>query len=535
MCVICIFSSIDLWILSSSNQLSWLKLQHFIFCFFPPFTLWYLMVLVKKENITFLKLYFLSAIILSSITIWGIIFDKTTQNFSTLYYYIYLPYVIFSVLYLNIFIIKKLKSSKIPEKKILFFHLIGFIFLGFTGICDIIHLSLLDSAIPVTSISSFTIFGVVALCILLVYLFTERLILLIKEKETSHQKLKLAYKELEQSHSLSELGKSSAIISHEIKNYACAIIGYIQLAENKRDLPKITKTLLGKASKSVENLSTFSNDILDFSKSKILKDKISLNIGERIKHTISYHFNDRKNNFKLIDFDEETIIHGDWEKLDHVFFNIFKNAFEAEATEIAIKLIHTNPVLLITIEDNGIGIAEEDPKTIFQAFYTTKSRQEGSGLGMAITRSIVEGHGGYVNVTSKNQQRNKGHGLIFNISFPSYAESVQQAQNKNDHIVLIKEGLGELISVINTFRNVYVNPHIIQDFSEFDIVKYPYSKVTILGNPAIIGEINKKHQAYECFSIVSSHDKNLYVVGNKENSYNGLFSEEFILSKLRVS
>ena len=71
--------------------------------------------------------------------------------------------------------------------------------------------------------------------------------------------------------------------------------------------------------------------------------------------------------------------------------------------------------LIVSISDTGVGLPAENPEQIFDAFHTTKP--QGTGMGLAITRSIVEGHGGRVWAIA-----NSGAGATFHFTLPAKAE-----------------------------------------------------------------------------------------------------------------
>ena len=76
--------------------------------------------------------------------------------------------------------------------------------------------------------------------------------------------------------------------------------------------------------------------------------------------------------------------------------------------------------VLIAVSDTGVGLPPEKAKHIFDAFFTTKP--QGSGMGLAISRSIVESHGGHIWATP-----NDGRGAAFHFTLPVAAEGVQVA------------------------------------------------------------------------------------------------------------
>lgn len=105
-------------------------------------------------------------------------------------------------------------------------------------------------------------------------------------------------------------------------------------------------------------------------------------------------------------------------QLQQVFMNLMLNAIEAmkeTAGELAIKSqLSDDGQLLISVSDTGVGLPAEKPEQIFEAFYTTKS--QGTGMGLAITRSIIEAHGGRLWASA-----NPGGGATFHFILPSEA------------------------------------------------------------------------------------------------------------------
>jgi signal transduction histidine kinase len=77
-----------------------------------------------------------------------------------------------------------------------------------------------------------------------------------------------------------------------------------------------------------------------------------------------------------------------------------------------------NGELLISVSDTGVGLPKEKTEQIFDAFFTTKP--QGSGMGLSISRSIVESHGGCLWATANN-----GRGATFHFTLPTAAETLQ--------------------------------------------------------------------------------------------------------------
>lgn len=427
------FVSIDLW---RPFNMRWTILQHIVFVVMIPCMVWYLMILTRWKNVLLIKGFIFIAILFSILFVYNFMFVEKNGivTISPLYAVTVIPYTFGFLVFINYLIVRKLKDVNNTEKKMLTLHLVGFVFLGICGIGDLFTLLW---GKQILNICSCTIFGVIGLSVILCYSFTERLILIVAEKRSSLAKLKVAHKELEQSRSLSEIGKFSVFINHEIRNYATAILSYAELVKLGAGLSDRFSVMLEKIIFSIKHLTDFSNEVLDLSKAKILNEKNPLNICELIQQCANDHFPNRINSFTFINMDKETIVYGEWKKLEHVFVNLFKNSFDAQANHVTVKTFRTPFVSLISIEDDGVGCDTENLDNIFKAFYTTK-RNKGTGLGMSISWFIIEAHGAHINVASKNLLPGNEHGLVFSITFPVYHETEKEVGTENKNTVLIK-------------------------------------------------------------------------------------------------
>jgi signal transduction histidine kinase len=96
----------------------------------------------------------------------------------------------------------------------------------------------------------------------------------------------------------------------------------------------------------------------------------------------------------------ETELTADRERLRRAFINVIRNAYQAceGAGEIRIEVLVREHCREVTISDDGPGIAAEKIEEICQPFFTT--REKGSGLGLALTRQIIEQHGGALSIES---------------------------------------------------------------------------------------------------------------------------------------
>ena len=116
--------------------------------------------------------------------------------------------------------------------------------------------------------------------------------------------------------------------------------------------------------------------------------------------------------------DDMPLLVGDRVQLQQVILNLVRNAIEAmrgadvRARKLAIATVcHGNKHVLLSVHDTGVGIAQQAFDEVFKPFYSTKP--EGMGIGLAVSRSIVENHGGRLWATA-----NDGPGATFWLSIP---------------------------------------------------------------------------------------------------------------------
>ncbi|MCY6485573.1 HAMP domain-containing sensor histidine kinase [Clostridium aestuarii] len=166
--------------------------------------------------------------------------------------------------------------------------------------------------------------------------------------------------------------------------------------------------------KDLEKLSIYENENLTLNKS-------NFDISDVIKNIVlnfeSEYIN--KNIIMKIECDENQMIFGDKDKISQVCVNLISNALKYTVTggKVEISVKGELDYIELSIKDNGIGIAKEDLPYIFERFYRAdKSRNRltgGAGIGLTITKTIVEAHKGKIFVNSK-----LGEGTQFSVFLP---------------------------------------------------------------------------------------------------------------------
>ncbi|MCF8234415.1 MAG: tetratricopeptide repeat protein [Bacteroidales bacterium] len=256
-----------------------------------------------------------------------------------------------------------------------------------------------------------------------------------KSKQIEIQKQKIE----EQIDKLKELDETKsrffANISHEFRTPLTLIKGPVEdtIDHNQNILPETHVNNLKVSLQYINHLKKLTDQILDLT--KLRAGRLTLKtrkqnlvpFAKRIINSFQSAIM-RKENFELslIAPEDQVLLYFDEQKLETVLYNLLSNAVKHSGDEGKITLgIETGDYLpkttgdfvRISISDTGTGIREQDIKHIFSRFYSTKSEhgsfQEGTGIGLELTRELVELHGGQISVESTY-----GAGTCFYIDLP---------------------------------------------------------------------------------------------------------------------
>lgn len=257
-----------------------------------------------------------------------------------------------------------------------------------------------------------------------------------------------------------------ANISHELKTPLNIILSTIQInammLENK-ETPINRKKIMNNLNIEKQNcfrLLRLINNLIDSTKldSKNLEfNKINCNIVslvEDITQSVAEYIHN--NNLTLI-FDtdvEEKIVACDLDKIERIMLNLLSNSikFTDSGGSILVNILDGEEYITITVEDNGIGIPKDKLNVIFDRFrqvdksFTRKN--EGSGIGLSLVKSLVEVHGGIISVESKY-----GLGTRFIIKFPVI---VLEDDNIEEKTNLVRKNINDCVERIKIeFSDIY--------------------------------------------------------------------------------
>jgi PAS domain S-box-containing protein len=203
-----------------------------------------------------------------------------------------------------------------------------------------------------------------------------------------------------------------SLASHELRTPLTSIIGFAQTLLDKtislreEDNEKYLQIIINEGMR----LSRLLNELLDLSKIETGKTELIFQIFD-ISVLAQEVVNEMKISERLqVDVitqsDKPIMVRADREKIKQVLYNLISNAvrYTAKGGKITIRLSCQFPNVLVSIQDTGTGIPEEDLSRVFEKFYRVKSerkKSEGSGLGLSITKEIVQAHKGKIWIESK--------------------------------------------------------------------------------------------------------------------------------------
>lgn len=214
--------------------------------------------------------------------------------------------------------------------------------------------------------------------------------------------------------------KSEFIFSvyHELRTPITSVIMATELLE-KEISGKINKKQKGMLEIILEDgnrLKNLINDILDLSRLESKKSELEIqpNILSRIIESVlkMFEIQIKEQKIEIIKTIPETIplVMADFGKISQVLANLISNSINYRHQDkkliIRIKASQKDGKVVVSVNDNGRGIAEKDKKRIFERFVRIKSEEAqdskiGSGLGLAICKNIIKDHGGNIWVESK--------------------------------------------------------------------------------------------------------------------------------------
>jgi len=226
---------------------------------------------------------------------------------------------------------------------------------------------------------------------------------------------------------LAAIGTATARILHQIKNPLQTIVLHADMLQDERIVSgaqqrrEVCEAIVGESQRLVamtDELSVYASG------ARRTLNRRPLRLDDLVQQVTDVEAREARGTGLVLDATvmAPVTVYGDAYYLRQVFENLVRNAREAmeedrdEPPRLRVSVARAGASAEVRVTDNGPGIAPENLQSIFQPFVSTKGK--GMGLGLAICREIVEGHGGRLDVEST-----VGRGTTFTVTLPLYTET----------------------------------------------------------------------------------------------------------------
>jgi PAS domain S-box-containing protein len=226
-----------------------------------------------------------------------------------------------------------------------------------------------------------------------------------------------AEEKLRRTEQLATAGRLAATVAHEINNPLEAVTNLVYLAQQCQALDSATRDYLNTASDELQRAAQIVRQTLGFYRENSAPK--NADIGEIVSEVLSlYRRNFMAKEIRLISEIQPgaiaCVVPGE---IRQVVANLITNAIDASSThgEICVEVKTRVDSIRVQVSDHGIGISEENLPHLFEAFFTTK-KDLGTGLGLWVSKGLIEKHNGTLTVETSTSESN--HGTTFTILLP---------------------------------------------------------------------------------------------------------------------
>jgi two-component system sporulation sensor kinase A len=222
-----------------------------------------------------------------------------------------------------------------------------------------------------------------------------------------------------QTEKLALTGRLATSLAHEINNPLQTVIGCLGLAEEAREDDDEIDVYLAMASEELKRAASIVTRLRDLNRWSEAEQREPTDVRAIIRQALAMTRKQCEDHGIVVHTDLDVNvpdIHAIPDRLEQVFLNLTLNAIDAMPNggtlRVGVLPMVSPDGVKIVFQDSGIGIPPEDQAHIFEAFQTTKS--EGLGMGLFISQSIIEDHGGTISVRSQPDE-----GSTFTIQIPA--------------------------------------------------------------------------------------------------------------------
>ncbi|MFO8008494.1 MAG: ATP-binding protein [Candidatus Brocadiia bacterium] len=220
---------------------------------------------------------------------------------------------------------------------------------------------------------------------------------------------------------LAALGELSASVAHEIRNPLCGMMLSVEVLQTKMDPEDSRMRVLRNLHREAEKMEKVVNNLLHYAR-QYKPRLVPCELEEVIRKTIESiraHLDRKRIEVSIVRSPAECRADADPEMLQQVFRNILLNSVDASTEgshlQVGLRMPGDPPQVAVTFRDQGEGIEPDRLERIFEPFFTSK--HNGVGLGLSVSKKIVDAHEGCIEVESE-----PGAGTTFTVVLPARAE-----------------------------------------------------------------------------------------------------------------
>jgi PAS domain S-box-containing protein len=232
---------------------------------------------------------------------------------------------------------------------------------------------------------------------------------------------------LSEAQKLAAIGETTAMVGHDLRNPLQAIVGEIYLAKKrlKQLFPspesKTILKLLDQIDADTKYMNKIVSDLQEYAR-PIKVEAVETSLFSFVSDVLT-SLPTSRNVQVSVPIERDLVAQLDPELMRRVVSNVVLNAIQAMPAggEVTISASRTDQSVLLSVQDTGVGIPQEDMSNLFRPLFSRKA--QGQGLGLAVAKRIVEAHGGRIDVNSQ-----VGKGSTFTITLPQKAELTYQVK-----------------------------------------------------------------------------------------------------------
>jgi signal transduction histidine kinase len=250
---------------------------------------------------------------------------------------------------------------------------------------------------------------------------------MMEELETSREREKLQRAQLAHTEKMAAVGTLAAGVAHEVNNPLAGVLASIENIRDNPDDEEMRDRYLQLIADGLRRIERTVANLLNFSRPREIKlERTSINHNLRhVVELVDYQF--RAAGVEVtMDFNSDpAYVEADHFQMEQLFLNLVLNALDAmrEGGTLYLRTRVRGGRVIAEVRDNGHGIPAEIRDRIFDPFFTTREIGEGTGLGLAVSGSIVAAHGGRIELETA-----LGRGTTFRVIMAAAAEEGDEGE-----------------------------------------------------------------------------------------------------------